>query len=73
MIPTISAIENGLTDSPPSTSKAIRTTNVVTPVIIVLASISFIEIFIASSDATPLSLIKFSLIRSNATTVSFRE
>ena len=39
----------------------------------VLASISFMEIFIASSDEAPLNFIKFSRIRSNATTVSLSE
>ncbi len=73
MMPTISAIENGAIDSPPSTSSATSTSNVVRPVIKVRASISLIDVFIVSSDDTPLSAKKFSRIRSKATTVSLSE
>ena len=73
-MPTISAIENGAIDSPPRTSNATSTSNVVIPVINVRASISLIEIFIADSSADlPRRAKKFSRMRSKATTVSLSE
>ena len=72
-MPTINAIENGAIDSPPSTSNAISTSKVVRPVIKVRASISLIDVFIASSADTPRKAKKFSRMRSNATTVSLSE